>query len=187
MDRLQTMTVFVAVAEELGFAAAARRLNMSPPSVSRAVSDLEIRLGARLLHRTTRSVTLTDAGARYLADCKRILAEIREADDHAAGTHTAPRGLVSVTGSVMFGRMMLTPILLDLQKQYPDISIQTLFVDRLVHLAEEGLDVAVRIAELPDSSLTAIRVGSVRRVVCASPRLSLHTRIPARAARSLRP
>lgn len=169
MDRLQAMSVFVAVAEEQGFAAAARRMNMSPPSATRAVSDLEGRLGALLFHRTTRSVTLTEAGERYLADCRRILAEIEEADRHAIGTHAAPRGLVTVTGSVMFGRVVLTPILIKLQERYPDISISALFLDRMVHLLDEGVDVAIRIAELPDSSLTAIRVGTVRRVLCASP------------------
>ena len=169
MDRLQTMSVFVTVAEEAGFARAARRLNMSPPSVTRAVTDLEARLGARLLHRTTRSVTLTDAGERYLADCRRLLTEIEEADLHATGVHAAPRGMVTVTGSVMFGRLIVTPILLDLQARFPEISISALFVDRVVHLIEEGIDVAVRIAEMPSSSLTAIRVGSVRRVLCASP------------------
>ncbi len=169
MDRLQTMAVFVTVAEEAGFAPAARRLNMSPPSVTRAVSELEARLGARLLHRTTRSVRLTEAGHRYLADCRRILSEIDEADRHAAGVHAAPRGTVSVTASVMFGRVVLAPILLELLDRYPDLSVSTLFVDRVVHLIDEGIDVAVRIAELPDSSLTASRVGSVRRVLCASP------------------
>ena len=106
MDRLQTMSVFVAVAEEAGFAPAARRLNLSPPSVTRAVSALEARLGARLLHRTTRSVRLTDAGQRYLIDCRRILADIEEADRHAAGIHAAPRGMVSVSASALFGRMI---------------------------------------------------------------------------------
>jgi len=169
MDRLQTMSVFVSVAEEAGFAAAARRLNMSPPSVTRAVSELEVRLGARLLHRTTRTVRLTQAGGRYLADCRKILSEVEEADRNAAGIHAAPSGLVTVTGSVMFGRVMLTPILLEALDRYPELSVSTLFVDRVVHLIDEGIDVAVRIAELPDSSLTAIRVGSVRRVLCASP------------------
>ena len=169
MDRLRTMSVFISVAEEAGFAPAARRLNMSPPSVTRAVSELEARLGARLLHRTTRSVRLTEAGQRYLADCRRILSEIEEADRHAAGVHAVPSGMVSVTASVMFGRVVLAPVLHDLLDRYPDISVSTLFVDRVVHLIDEGIDVAVRIAELPDSSLTAIRVGSVRRVLCASP------------------
>lgn len=169
MDRLRTMTIFIAVAEESGFAAAARRLNMSPPSVTRAVSELEARLGARLLHRTTRTVQLTDAGERYLADCRRIASEIEEADSQAAGVHAAPSGVVSLTGSALFGRIVLTPILVDLLDRYPDISIDTLFVDRVVHLFDEGIDIAVRIADLPDSSLAAIRVGSVRRVLCASP------------------
>lgn len=169
MDRLQTMSVFVAVAEEAGFAAAARRLNMSPPSVTRAVGELEARLRARLLHRTTRTVRLTDAGERYLADCKRIISEIAEADSHAAGIHSQPQGNVSLTGSALFGRIVLTPILIDLLDRYPAISINTLFVDRVVGLIDEGIDIAVRIAELPDSSLAAVRVGSVRRVLCASP------------------
>ncbi len=169
MDRLQTMAVFIAVAEETGFAAAARRLNMSPPSVTRAVGELEARLGARLLHRTTRAVRMTDAGERYLADCRRIVLEIEEADSQAAGIHATPRGTVTLTGSALFGRIVLTPILVDLLDRYPDISIDTLFVDRVVHLFDEGIDIAVRIADLPDSSLAAIRVGGVRPLLCASP------------------
>lgn len=169
MGRLRNMSVFVAVAEEAGFSAAARRLNMSAPSVTRAVGDLEVQLGARLLHRTTRTVALTEVGQRYLSDCRHILNQVDEADRHVARVHTSPRGMVRVTGSVVFGRVLLTPALLALQDQYPEISISTLFVDRVVHLVEEGLDIAVRIAALPDSSLTAIRVGEVRRVLCASP------------------
>lgn len=169
MDRLQTMAVFIAVAEEAGFAAAARRMNMSPPSVTRAIGELEARLGARLLHRTTRAVRLTDAGERYVTDCRRILSEVEEADQHAAGVHAAPSGAVSLTGSALFGRIVLTPILLEILDRYPDITISTLFVDRVVNLVDEGIDIAVRIADLPDSSLAAIRVGSVRRVLCASP------------------
>ena len=110
MDRLHTMSVFVAVAEESGFAPAARRLNMSPPSVTRAVSELEQRLGARLLHRTTRSVQLTQAGHRYLVDCHRILSEIDEVDQNAAGIHANPRGTVTLTASALFGPMVLSPI-----------------------------------------------------------------------------
>lgn len=181
MDRLQTMAAFVGVAEEGGFAAAARRLNMSPPSVTRAVSELETRLGSRLFHRTTRSVQLTESGARYLDDCRRILAEVDEADRHAAGMHAEPRGRVSVTGSAMFGSIIVTPILLDLLDRYPDLSVTTLFVDRIVHVVDEGIDVAVRIAHLPDSSLTAIRVGSVRRVLCASPEYLAERGVPAAA------
>lgn len=169
MDRVQTMSIFVAVAEEAGFASAARRLALSPPSITRAVSELEARLGARLLHRTTRSVRLTETGERYLADCRRILTEIEEADRHAAGIHAAPQGMVTVSASALFGRMHVTPVLLGLLDQHPGISVTTLFVDRIVHLMDEGVDVAVRIAELPDSSFSAVRVGAMRRVVCASP------------------
>lgn len=169
MDRFQAMAVFVAVAEEEGFAAAARRLSLSPPVVTRAVAAIEERLGTRLLNRTTRNVRLTDAGRRYLDDCRRILAEIDEAEETAAGLHREPRGQLSITASVLFGRMYVAPILLAFLDRFPEVTARTLFVDRVVNLTEEGLDVAVRIAELPDSGLTALRVGSVRRVVCASP------------------
>ncbi len=169
MDRLLTMSVFVAVADEGGFAPAARRLGLSPPSMTRAVNELEARLGARLLHRTTRSQRLTEAGERYLADCRRILLEVEAADKQAVGLHAEPEGLVTVSASVMFGRMKVAPILLDLLDRYPGITLSAVFVDRVVHLMEEGIDIAVRIAELPDSSLSAARVGAVRRVLCAAP------------------
>ncbi len=169
MDRLQTMAVFVGVAEAGGFAAAARRLKLSPPSATRAVAELEARLGCRLLHRTTRSLSLTDAGQRYLVDCRRILAEVEEADRHAAGLHGVPKGLITVTASVLFGRIVLAPVLLALLDRYPDLSVSGLFVDRIVHLFDEGIDVAIRIGELPDSSLSAVRVGAVRHVLCAAP------------------
>ena len=169
MDRLQAMSVFVAVADESGFAAAARRLGMSPASVTRAVSQLEQRLGARLFVRSTRSVQLTDAGQRYLVDCRRILSEVEEADQHAAGIHTAPSGIVSVTASAQCGRMIVAPILLKLLDDYPRIAVTTLFVDRIVHIVDEGIDIAVRFGDLPDSSLSAVRVGRTRRVLCASP------------------
>jgi DNA-binding transcriptional LysR family regulator len=169
VDRLQAMTVFVAVTEEGGFAAAARRLSMSPPAVTRAVAAIEGRIGARLLHRTTRNVRLTEAGQRYFEDCRRILFEIDEAEEAAAGLHREPRGQLAVTASVLFGKMYVAPLLLAFLDGYPQVAARTLFVDWVVNLIEEGLDVAIRIAELPDSGLTALRVGSVRRVVCASP------------------
>jgi DNA-binding transcriptional LysR family regulator len=163
------MRVFVAVAEVQGFAPAARRLAMSPPAVTRAVAALEERIGTRLLHRTTRIVRLTEAGSRFLADCKRILGEIEEAEDSAAGPHAEPRGQLAVTAPMMFGRMYVAPIVLDFLARHPRVTARMLFLDRVVDLIDEGLDVAVRIAHLPDSSLRAIRVGSVRWVVCASP------------------
>lgn len=169
MDHLRALTIFATVSDEGGFAAAARRLNMSPPTVTRAIGELEKRLGARLLHRTTRTVSLTATGQHYYADIKRILSDLHDADRHAAGLHGAPRGDVSVTASVLFGRMVVAPALFTMLDRFPDISVSTLFVDRVVHMVDEGIDVAVRIAELPDSSLSAVRVGSVRRVMCAAP------------------
>jgi DNA-binding transcriptional LysR family regulator len=169
MDRLETMRVFVAVAEAEGFAQAARRLAMSAPAVTRAISALEKRVGTRLLHRTTRVVRLTDAGTRFFADCKRILSEIEEAEGSAAGSHTEPRGRLAVTASLMFGRLYVSPVIVDFLARYPQVTVRCVFADRVVDLLEEGLDVAVRIANLPDSSFTAIKVGAVRRIVCASP------------------
>lgn len=178
MDRLETLRVFVAVAEEAGFAPAARRLAMSPPAVTRAIAALEERIGTRLLHRTTRIVRLTEAGSRFLTDCKRILGELEEAEASAAGSHTEPRGQLRVTASMMFGRMFVAPLLLDFLARHPHVMARMLLVDRVVDLVEEGLDVAIRIAHLADSSLSAVRVGSVRRVICASPRYLAEHGIP---------
>jgi DNA-binding transcriptional LysR family regulator len=169
MDRVDAMRVFVAVAEHRGFSAAGRRLRLSPPAITRAIAALERRLGARLLHRTTRIVRLTEAGGRFLADCHRILAELEEAEASAAGSHREPRGLISITAPAMFGRVHVAPIVLAFLARYPRIQARTLLLDRVVDLYEEGLDVAVRIAHLPDSGLAAVRVGSIRRVVCAAP------------------
>lgn len=163
------MTVFVAVAEEESFAAAARRLRMSPPAVTRAVASLEERLGVRLLTRTTRLVRTTDAGARYLEDARRILLEVDEADEAAAGVNATPRGLLAVTAPVLFGKIYVMPIVTAYQAAFQETTVSALFVDRVVNLVEEGLDVGIRIGALPDSSLRAIRVGQVRRCVCASP------------------
>lgn len=169
MDRLESMGVFVAVAEAASFTGAARRLGMSPPAVTRAVAALEERLGVRLLTRTTRVVRVTEAGARYLEDCRRILAEVAEADESAAGLNAEPRGQLHVTAPALFGRIFVLPAVAAYLERYPQVSVNALFLDRVVNLVEEGLDVAIRIGELPDSSLQAIRVGQVRRVVCAAP------------------
>lgn len=169
MDRFHLMTVFVAVAEEEGFAAAARRLRMSPPAVTRAIAFLEERLGVRLLTRTTRLVRTTDAGARYLEDARRILLEADEADEAAAGINATPRGHLAVTAPVLFGKIYVMPIITAYQMAFKETTVSALFIDRVVNLVEEGLDVGIRIGPLPDSSLRAIRVGQVRRVVCASP------------------
>ncbi|KGJ87502.1 LysR family transcriptional regulator [Thalassotalea sp. ND16A] len=169
MDNLHLMTVFVAVAEEQGFAAGARRLAMSPPAVTRAVAALEEKLGVKLLNRTTRYVRTTDAGLRYLADAKRILNDVHMANEAAAGINAAPTGHLTITAPVMFGRMFVMPGIIDYLNQYPNTEVDAIFLDRVVNLLEEGLDVGVRIGELPDSSMRALRVGSVRLILCAAP------------------
>jgi DNA-binding transcriptional LysR family regulator len=167
--QLEALRVFVAVSEAGGFAAAARKLRLSPPAVTRSIAALEEHLGARLLHRTTRIVRLTEAGERFLADGRRILAAIEEAEAAARGAHVEPQGELGVTAPALFGRMHVAPILMEFLGKHPKVRVRALFADRVVHLVDEGFDVAVRIAPLPDSSLTAKRVGSVRRVVVASP------------------
>ena len=169
MDRFQEMQVFAAVAQDQGFSAAARRLGMSAASVTRAVAALEKRIGTLLLTRTTRSVHLSEAGQRYLEDCRRILAEVQEAEDSAAGSHTQPRGQLTITAPVLFGDLFVTPLMVDYLTRFPEVSINGVLVDRVVSMVEEGIDVAVRIGELPDSNQHAIRVGEVRRVICGSP------------------
>ncbi|KAA0963666.1 LysR family transcriptional regulator [Pseudomonas sp. ANT_H12B] len=171
MDRFQEMQVFAAVAQDQGFSAAARRLGMSAASVTRAVAALEKRIGTLLLTRTTRSVYLSEAGQRYLEDCRRILSEVQEAEDSAAGSHAQPRGLLTMTAPVLFGELFVTPVMVGYLTQFPEVCINGLLVDRVVSMVEEGIDVAVRIGELPDSNQHAIRVGEVRRVICASPEL----------------
>jgi len=165
LDRFLSLQVFVNIAETGGFAAAARKLNMSPPAVTRAISALEDRIGTRLFIRTTRSVRLTESGERFLIDSKRILTELEEAEEAAIGSHSAPRGEIHITAPVLFGRMYISPLLGQFLKTYPLVNAQTMFVDRVVNMMDEGMDVAVRIGPLPDSSLTAIKVGQVRRVV----------------------
>lgn len=169
MDRFHEMQVFLAVAEEEGFAAAARRLNTSPPSVTRAIAAMEQRIGTQLLARTTRSLHLTEAGQRYLDDCRRILAELDEAEEAAAGSYSIPGGQLTVTAPVLFGELYVAPVLGDYLDRFPLVSINALLVDRVVNMTDEGVDVAVRIGHLQQSGQQAIKVGEVRRVVCASP------------------
>lgn len=169
MDRLDAMRTFVAVVECGGFASAARKQNLSPPVVTRAVADLEERLGLRLLTRTSRVVRVTEAGARYAADCRRILAEIDDAEDSVIGSYGEPRGTLALTAPVLFGHLYVTPVVASYLQRHPDTEAQCWFVDRVVNILEEGIDVAVRIGELPDSSLQATRVGWVRRVLVAAP------------------
>jgi DNA-binding transcriptional LysR family regulator len=169
MDRFHLIQVFVAVVDCQGFAGAARKLAISPPAVTRAVNELEGHLGLRLLTRTTRSVRVTDMGKRYAQDCRRILAELAEADESVSGMHSGPRGRLTVTAPVLFGGIYVTPIVTAYLQRYPEVSASCMFLDRVVNLMEEGVDVAIRIGELPDSNMQAIRVGQVRRIICASP------------------
>ena len=169
MDRLYTMSIFLAVVDEGGFAPAARKLRISPPVVTRAVTELEETMGVRLLARTTRMVRVTDVGARYAADCRRILADVSESEQAATGTHAEPRGKLVITASVLFGAMYVTPVVTEYLRRYPETEVECRFVDRVVNMMDEGVDVAIRIGQLPDSSYQAVRVGQVRQVVCASP------------------
>lgn len=169
MDRWQAMRIFVKVADTESFAAAGRQLHMSASAVTRSIAALEDIIGARLFIRTTRSVKLTEPGKRYLQDCKRILADIAEAEAAAAGSYAAPSGTLSVTASVLFGQMYVLPIMHEYLKRYPAVNGRVLFVDRQVNLIDEGIDVAVRIGRLQDSGFSAVQVGTVRRVVCGSP------------------
>lgn len=169
MDRFDAMTCFVRTMEEGSLARAARRLGRSPAAVTRAVAQLETHLGTRLLHRSTRALRLTEAGERYLAACRAILAELAEADLLAAGERTAPRGVLSVTAPAVFGRLHVAPVLEELLDAHDALAVRLLLLDRVASLVDEGLDAAVRIGPLPDSSLMAVKVGAVRRVVCASP------------------
>lgn len=169
LDRFHLINVFVAVVDANGFAGAARNLGISPPAVTRAIAELENQLGVRLLTRTTRVVRVTDAGSRYVEDCRRILSSVAEADESVSGMHSSPHGRLSITAPVMFGARFLTPILCEYLTRYPLVSASCLYVDRVVNMMDEGVDIALRIGELPDSSFQATRVGQVRRVICASP------------------
>lgn len=169
MDRFRELSTFAAVAEEGAFNAAARRLHMSAPAVTRFVSALEARLGVRLFTRTTRRVTLTAAGTRLYADAVRILADLAAAEGSAAGSHDVPMGDLRVTAPVMFGQRFVAPIVRAYLDRHPAVAAHMLFVDRVVDLVGEGFDVAVRIGELADSSLSATTVGAVRRVTVAAP------------------
>ena len=178
MDRFQNMNVFIAVAEEQGFSAAARRLQISPPAVTRAIAALEEHLGVKLLNRTTRFVRTTEAGFRYLEDARKVIAEADAADEAVSGINAEPRGHLAITAPVMFGRMFVMPHIVDYLNLYSQTEVSAVFFDRVVNLLEEGLDVAIRIGELPDSSMRAIRVGSVRQVVCASPTYLARHQLP---------
>src|SRR5437764_12441627 len=168
MDRLDAMQAFVAVADLEGFAPAARKLGLSPSAVTRLIAALEERLGARLLQRTTRKVALTDVGARYLERVRRILADVEEAEGAAEGEQTRPGGRLVVSAPVGFGRLHVSPVMSAYLKRYPEVSGELRLSDRMINLVEEGVDLAVRIGHLADSTLVARHVGEMRRIVVAS-------------------
>ena len=169
MDRLRAMTTFVQIIEKGSLTAAADALDTSLPSVVRTLASLERHLGVRLLNRTTRRIHLTDDGAQFLERCRTILSEVEEAEAALTSRQTEPQGRLTITAPVVFGRLYVTPIVNEFVRRYPNVSVDLLLVDRFTNLVEEGLDVAVRVAELEDSSLVAIPVGQARRVICASP------------------
>lgn len=169
MDQLHLMKVFVAVVEEEGFAAASRRLKMSPPAVTRAIASLEAQLGAQLLVRTTRHVRTTDAGIQYAEDAKRILHSVEQANESVTGINQTPKGKIMLTAPVLFGQKFVMPSVVQYLSQYADTQVEAVFMDRVVNLMEEGFDLGVRIGELPDSNLRARKVGEVKLVLVAAP------------------
>jgi DNA-binding transcriptional LysR family regulator len=168
MDRLDAMQAFVAVADLQGFAPAARKLGLSPSGVTRLIAALEDRLGARLLQRTTRKVALTDVGTRYLERVRRILADVEEAEASAEGERTRPSGRLVVSAPIGFGRLHVSPVMSHYLARYPEVTAELRLTDRTVNLVEDGVDLAVRIGHLPDSTLVARHVGEMRRIVVAS-------------------
>ncbi|SDT39327.1 LysR family transcriptional regulator [Bradyrhizobium canariense] len=168
MDRIDAMQAFVAVADVKGFAPAARKLGLSPSGVTRLIAALEDRLGARLLQRTTRKVALTDVGTRYLERVRRILADVEEAEGSAEGERTRPGGRLVVSAPLGFGRLHVSPVMSAYLKRYPEVTGELRLSDRMINLVEDGVDLAVRIGHLPDSSLVARQVGEMRRIVVAS-------------------
>ncbi|RVD04474.1 LysR family transcriptional regulator [Mesorhizobium sp. M2A.F.Ca.ET.029.05.1.1] len=169
MDRLDAMSLFVATVEAGSLSAAARRAGVPLATVSRKLSDLEKHLKTRLLNRSTRRLVLTDAGQSYLAACRRILDEVNEAERTAAGEYSSPTGELVITAPVVFGRLHVLPVITDFLAIYPQVDVRLTLSDRITQLVEEHIELALRIGELPDSAMVAIRVGSIRRIVCASP------------------
>lgn len=171
MDRLEAMSILIDVVETGSFSAAARRSRVPLTTVARKISNLEAVLGAELLVRTTRKLSLTDAGATYLAAARRILDQVDEVEREVAGEFTAPKGDLTITAPVQFGQIHVLPIVTDFLAAFPEINIKLLLLDRNVQLAEDQVDMAVRIARLPDSALISTTIGEMRTVVCASPEL----------------
>ena len=192
MDRLDAMSVLLAVVEAGSLSAASRKLGTPLATVSRKISELESHLRTKLLHRSTRQMTLTDTGRSYLDACRRIIEQVEEAEREAKGEYRAPRGDLTVTAPTVLGHLHLLPVVLEFLVAYPDIDLRLLLSDNILNLLEDRVDLAIRIGTLPDSSMIATRIGTIRRVVCASPTylrqpdLSCRARKSAEAERSLR-
>jgi DNA-binding transcriptional LysR family regulator len=171
MDRFEAMTMLLTVVEKGSLSAASRSLGVPVPTLSRKITDLEAVLSTRLLIRTTRKLTLTDAGLTYVGAARRILEQVEEAEREAAGEFTAPKGELIVTAPMAFGRIYVLPVVTDFLALFPEISVRLLLTDRSLQLVDEHVDLAIRVGKLPDSAMIATRVGSMRMVVCASPAL----------------
>ncbi len=179
MDRLEAMSIFVEAVDAGSLSAAGRKLGIPLATVSRKVSELETHLNTRLLIRGNRQLQLTDAGASYLEDCRRIISEVRQAERRASGEYRAPTGDLVITSPMVFGRLYLLPVISAFLKAYPNVNIRLIQTERRVNLVEEQVDLAVRFGQLPDSSLIAKNLGSIRIVTCASPAYLLKHGIPA--------
>ena len=171
MDRFEAMSMLLAAIDNGSFSAAAREMRVPVPTLSRKVADLETLLGTQLLMRTTRKLSLTDAGIAYAAAARRILEEVDAAEREAAGEFTTPRGELVVTAPLLFGRWHVLPIITDFLAQFPEINVRLILGDRVVNLVDDHIDMALRIGDLPDSGMIATRVGSMRAVICVSPKL----------------
>jgi DNA-binding transcriptional LysR family regulator len=169
MDRLGAMSVFAAVVSAGSFSAASRELRIPLPTVSRRVAELEAHVDAKLLVRGTRKLTLTEAGEAYLAACRRILEQVAEAERGAAGEYNTPQGELVITAPVTFGRMHVVPVTAEFLAAHPDVDLRLVLSDRSLSIVDEHLDLAIRVGDLPDSSMVAVRIGAIRGVVCASP------------------
>ena len=180
MDKLHAMAIFVSIVETGSLTAAAAALGLSSPAVVRSLASLERDVGVRLLHRTTRRSSLTDEGREYFDSCKRVLASVEEADAALSARRVEPKGRLRLTAPVAFGRMHVAPLVVRYAEKDPAIEVELLLLDRVVDLVEEGIDAAVRIGDLPESSLVAARLGETRRVVCASPAYLKRGGIPQR-------
>lgn len=178
MDRFEAMTLLLAVVDQGSFSAAGRELRVPVPTLSRKLSELEALLGIRLLIRTTRRLTLTDAGLTYVAAARRIVGQVEEAEREAAGEFVAPRGDLVITAPVMFGRLHVLPAVADFLALFPDINVRLVLSDRNVDLVDDHIDMAVRIGRLPDSAMIATQVGTMRSLVCASPSLLASHGVP---------